>query len=485
MIPDIVVTGLPETMDVVYGEEITLSVNAYMGEKRGNDFTYLWEIDLSANRPEDRVEIGNESTLVYKVANTPTTHPYLLNVRVTDPETGLQAFRSCMLRVSSSLGEGLLVAYLLPDGKSSEFDIIAAPAITYGYEGSGRVTKGLFSLANGTHYPERINCILHTVESSGSVYNVNRILAGSTNHVFAIDPLSFEMGEQDGQLFNSKTIEKFGPSILFNAGGYASFMFIDSQPYSHLCNIDNVFAKMPLSLENPLRCYPHNVGYANLDQGLICVYNDSDGIYEVRAFQLMGGGFSKIDLTGMLGFPMDGSKCIKGGCLRGMRPAFFVKAKDDTYHIAVVVPGNNGESAFSVPVEGENLDNLVAATFCDNGDLFYYTTERDIYATIISGNTTVVRKLSWKPDGEGERITDIRQYTQAWYGTCQLSAPEYGYVLPTHRSLLIITTHNDSTGEGKIYLRGFNVSTGLFTFNGNYGTFGEFGEITAIASTLR
>ena len=486
IIPDIVITGVPSTLDIIYGEQITIPAKAYMGEKSGSDFTYLWEIDVIANRM-DRVVIGEESTLIYTVANSPSNYPYLLTLRVTDPETGLQAISSCFMTVRSSLGEGLLVGYTLPDGQSSEFDIVASPAVTYGYEGAARVNRRLYSRANGgSPYPEKLTGILATAETAGTgVYSIRRILVGSTNHVFAIDPLTFEMGEKDGQLFTSTRVEKFGPSKMFNSSGYASFMFIDGDSYAHLCNIDNLFAKMPTSMENPLRCYAHNVGFAPPDQGLTCIFKDGEGIYFVRGYNLMGAGFSKLDTSGMLDFPLEGSKCIQGGCLRGMRPAFLVKDRDGAYHIVAVVSGASQDTAYSVLLEGDNMENYVAGAFCDNGDLFYYATAHEIYSTIISGNTSVVRKLSWEPDSAAERITGIQQYWQGWYGTCQMNAANYGFVLPTHRNMLIITTYNDSTGEGKIYLRGFNASTGLFTFNGDYGTFSGFGEITAIAPTLR
>ena len=49
---------------------------------------------------------------------------------------------------------------------------------------------------------------------------------------------------------------------------------------------------------------------------------------------------------------------------------------------------------------------------------------------------------------------------------------------------MMIVTHNESTGEGKIYLYSFNLSTGLFGQQAN-GTYGGFNEITAITTTLR
>ena len=49
---------------------------------------------------------------------------------------------------------------------------------------------------------------------------------------------------------------------------------------------------------------------------------------------------------------------------------------------------------------------------------------------------------------------------------------------------IVIFTYNEKTGEGKIYLRPFNVSTGLFTYKDN-GVYGGFGRITAAATTFR
>ena len=53
-----------------------------------------------------------------------------------------------------------------------------------------------------------------------------------------------------------------------------------------------------------------------------------------------------------------------------------------------------------------------------------------------------------------------------------------------NRMQMMIVTHNESTGEGKIYLYSFNLSTGLFGQQAN-GTYGGFNEITAITTTLR
>ena len=487
-LPDIVVTGLEPTLDVVYGQEVSVSVKAYMGTKTTPDFEYLWEIDLHANKPKDRIELGTEPSLNFKVANTPSSQPYMLSVTVRDPETGLCGIRSCFLHVSSSLGEGLLVAYTRPDGLTSEFDIVASSAITYGFTAEARTTRGLFSLANdGQPFPEKVTALVQTSDTQGAVYDSHRILVGSENHITAIDPLTFKTLEKDSQLFSSTTITEFGPvTALFNCGGYTSYMFVNGVGYGHPCSIDNVYAKLNAPSDKNVRFTPTNVGYAALDQGRFVLFNPNDGFYQILAYQIMSG-LQRVTMASPLDFSYDGAQCLMGGCLRGMRPAFLIKDQGGVPHVVVMEPSNTAapDSFYSYPFEGEEIDKAVSIAFCDNGDLFYYATADALYATIISGNTTQVRKLSWKPDNEGERITHIQQYRQAWYGTGQIYPSDYGFTLPTHRAMLIITTYNDKTGEGKFYLRGFNVSTGMFTFSGNYGSFGGFGEITAIAPTLR
>lgn len=49
---------------------------------------------------------------------------------------------------------------------------------------------------------------------------------------------------------------------------------------------------------------------------------------------------------------------------------------------------------------------------------------------------------------------------------------------------MVIVTYNEKTGEGKFYLRPYNVSTGLFTYKDN-GSYGGFGKISSIAPLFK
>ena len=88
------------------------------------------------------------------------------------------------------------------------------------------------------------------------------------------------------------------------------------------------------------------------------------------------------------------------------------------------------------------------------------------------------------PDNKNEVITGIKFYTQGWYGSHGFDYNSYTFPLATNRMQVMIFTYNEKTGEGKIYLRPFNVSTGLFTYKDN-GVYGGFGRITAATSTFR
>ena len=69
-------------------------------------------------------------------------------------------------------------------------------------------------------------------------------------------------------------------------------------------------------------------------------------------------------------------------------------------------------------------------------------------------------------------------------GTHQYYLSEYEFPLATNRLQMVIVTYNEKTGEGKFYLRPYNVSTGLFTYKDN-GSYGGFGKISSIAPLFK
>ena len=88
-IPEIVVTGMPEKIDLVWGDEINLTVQVSQEGRSESDFSYLWEIDFFPSSSKERIELSDEPTVIYKVSNTPSDIPYILSLKVTDNTTGV------------------------------------------------------------------------------------------------------------------------------------------------------------------------------------------------------------------------------------------------------------------------------------------------------------------------------------------------------------------------------------------------------------
>ena len=134
-------------------------------------------------------------------------------------------------------------------------------------------------------------------------------------------------------------------------------------------------------------------------------------------------------------------------------------------------------------LEGNDLDKVVSFASCDNADICYYATSTDIYAILITSGQAIIRHVAFSPQSSGEKITRIVHYKQGWYGVARNDA-SYEFQNRTNRLQILVITYNESTGEGKIYLRPFNLSTGLFTVLDN-GVLTGFGEISAVCPSLR
>jgi hypothetical protein len=192
--------------------------------------------------------------------------------------------------------------------------------------------------------------------------------------------------------------------------------------------------------------------------------------------------FSEVNVD--LAFSLADNVCVGGGCSRNQSLCFLLRSPEGAYHVCILDVQGAAPMCKAYEVENEAMDNIVTVAFCDNCDIMYFATTDAIYSTILADGRVSTRKVSWSPDSPDEKITCIRQYVQGWYGTHQYNLDDYPFQLETNRLQLIITTYNEKTGEGKIYLRPFNVSTGLFTSKNN-GTYGGFGEITALCPTFR
>ena len=484
-IPDIIIAGVDSVLHVAYGEEIAMDAQISQEGRSPSDLSCEWVIDITPNNGGTRIEIGDTPSLRYRVANSPSDKPYILRLNVTDHQTGLVKAAVCKLYVSSSLGEGLLVAHTRDGGKTTEFDLLANPYVTYGYTSAEpRYTRDIYALANDCAFEGRVNAILEMVDSDGAALNENRILIGTSDHFIALDPLTFVPNTYDAALFYSASVTDFNTTALFNFGGYSTGAIIGGQAYGMLTHIDRQYSLLSISVTPNDFFRPGNIAYGPMQQGgHLAVFDETRGkFFFIMGWNLTQSAFSEVNAS--FDFPLSGNVCIGGGCSRNQQLAFLLKDPSGAYRVCLLDVQNLTHSATTFAVDGAEMDDIVSVAFCDNCDLMYYTTDRSVYVTLLSPGRVVTRKVNWSPDSPGEKITRIRQYTQGWYGTHQYYMNDYPFQLETNRLQLMITTYDETTGEGRIYLRPFNVSTGLFTAKDN-GTYGGFGEITAMCPTFK
>ena len=482
-IPEISIEGIDNSLTIAFGQTISFTPTVTQEGRTEDDFEYLWEMDITPQAMSGRMELSTEKDLEMRISNTPSDKPYTISFKATDKITGLSKTVGCRLYVGSSLGEGLLVAHTRDNGATSEFDLVANEFLTWGYTGKVRYTRNLWSLTNEGTFEGNVNDMIEICDTVGGVFNENKILVGPDEHIIAIDPLTFKVKYMDGANFNNTSESSFQTTLFGHVGGYSSYAVVNGKLFGIICHIDNKFSAVAFSKEKKDVFGPHNIGNAMLDQGNLMAFNEEDGLfYNLAGWQIMNGALSEI--TSNFGFDTNGAKSIAGGGTKGNRPALLVRSADGKYHICIASFDTVIPEVTHYQVSDGDLDNMVAAALCDNADLMYYTNGKEIYAVLMSGGKATTKKLSWKPASEDETVTDIFQYRQAWMGTHQYYLSDYEFPLATNRLQMVIVTYNEKTGEGKFYLRPYNVSTGLFTYKDN-GSYGGFGKISSIAPLFK
>ena len=480
-LPELRVSGLDTAMHVLFGQEITVGVTALEDNRTEADFSYFWEIDFKAGYTDERLPIGEEKSITMKVNCTPDTRPYTLTCKVTDKQTGVFVMSHCNLYVQSSLGEGLLVAYT-NNGTDYDIDLVANPAITFGYtESMPRYTRGLYSLVNDDMIKDKVLSMSAKYATNGGVYNDPMILIGTEKHLFRVSPLTFEKGDEDEALFTNVKESSFRTTGMWNYAGYSSIAIVNGNIYGNATHIDNVFSKVPIGVSPTDFVRPDNIAFGRADQGHLVAFNETTG-----KFYYAHGAFipntTMGELQENLGIDFVGAKCLGSGPAKGNAGGWLIKTKSGKYYIVYIYV--NDSVWYAREVDLPEADNIKSVAFCDNVDIMFYSTDSELYAVSFGSSTASARKVSWTPSSADEKISFIRHYCQAWWGSMQYgSFNTYPYILPTNRTQLLIVTYNATTGEGKIYMRPFNLSTGMFNYKDN-GTLEGFGEISEVAPTF-
>ena len=483
-IAEIIISSPDSTLTLYYGETFTLTPTVTEEGRTAEDFTYQWYMDITPGSTDNRLDLGTEPSVEYTVMNKPSTKPYSLSLTVTDKIDSYTKTFVWTVYVNNSLGEGLLVAHTRDNGATSNLDLISDVNITYGYTSAApRYTRNLYSLANGSAIEGPVQALSSRMASDANVFNESRVMIGTDKHIIALDPLTYKVAAQDDKLFNLIQADKFNTTSIFNFADYICGTIVNGQCYVMTANGTNCYNKMAYNVTSNNTFLPSNFACGKPDQGVLTHFNPTEHkFYSIYGWSSSSGGMAEDFPT--VSFKLSDAECLAAGATRNGNLAFIMKTSDGAHHILVQNVSFSNDTFTEFSLDAPDIDDAVSFAFCDNCDVIYYATDRAVYAIIMSGGKTTVRKLTWTPDNAGEKITLIQHYQQAWWGTQQLSFSGYDFILPYHRLQMVIATYNESTGEGKVYVRPFNVSTGLFTFKSN-GTYNGFGRIETITTTFR
>lgn len=486
-IPDInVVVDREESFVMNFGDSLIICPNVSQEGRAESDLSFLWEKDVIAGDARDIAELSSDRDLRYLVRDTPDARPYTLSLTVTDNTTGYSVIKTWEMFVTSSIGEGLVVAHTKDGGKTSELDLISNKAVTYGYSfDEAKVTRDLFLLGNDCHIDGRVMAMSSRSATETSVYNLINLMVGTDQHLYALSNNDYSIQRKDAELFASTVkLDTYATEMLFNYDGYQFAALMSGQLYGCQTLLEFEMGKYPGNA--PRKALGKGkLAYSKIRNAQIAYWNPNEEcFYAQQGWMAPTSGLSKVTEV-IYPFYLSGSSCLfaQGGY------------KNILYFIMLDSQGKRwlmGLNANNSPMSAEfyQLDALEgidkAANFCfvDSGSVFFYTVDNKIYYNIVSGKTVTGRASTWAPESPDEVVTGIEEYMQAWYGTRQLGIKDYEYTLSTNCNQLIITTYNSKTGEGKVYLQAFAPATGRIAA-GNNGIFGGFGEITAMATTYR
>ena len=482
-LPEIEITSEYENLEIYYGETFTFTPEVRIKGRKQSDIEYKWEMTIRPLTEKFDLELGTQKTLTYMVGNTPSNKPYTLKLTVTDKVTGLVRSQSWDAYVLSPLGEGLLVAHTADGGKTSDLSLLKAPSVTSGYSESPRTTHNLFSLSNGKPIEGRVSSLCPVVSSNMSTYNLNRMFVGTDGELIALNYLDYKEDARNEALFQFTPDEEINVDFLINYAGYAHGLVANGKFYHYICNMNYLYNPVAYHYTPSDVFSSKTITAAKYSQGDIYLIDVNQGSFFYMVGWKAGGSFEEISVNTT--YQVKGETPLACGIMKDEKACFVSKAVDGNVYATMITYATPVISSnYNLTEVAPDIEDAKGFAFCDNADVFYYYTDRNIYALIITGKSVTLRSVAWTPESQNEKVTGLCQYQQGWYGTQQLSEIDYPHKLDTHRLQMIITTYDETTGEGKIYLRPFNVSTGLFTMQSN-GTYGGFNEITAITPTLR
>lgn len=470
----------------------TLRINPLVYKIGTPDAELEYEWRIHSQRPDNTYTsqvIDSTMSCVACITEAPASTAYDLTLTVTDRQTGIRNFETFRVKVDNPFAEGLLVADMR-DGQTSDVTLIVDRCFNSGIAGRDdtRIFPNVWSEVNGEKIEGRVEGMLTTSYSlSGSNtsftvyaggrflradhYGYNIIPEESDDNIFVALPDDYPGAEFRGLYYDGSTeFLNYGgriwPRGMFGGGRQFGFYLYPSGIYEY-------------SVTHFLYVSTARCAYA-FDQmhNRLLFFTGSAAYFPMAQLTTSANRFDVNDLEDYE--PYHFGLTASGATL-------FTRQKSTGKYIGLTVESRYASPQydnrlgralfdFSAAAEIENVRYFAAGT---SGDSFYYATGTKVYGTsTFNINATV----QWEA-ASGEEITGIEMWKDGGRIDFEDPTAEDGY--GTHNSanyMLIVTTYNESTGEGKVTCIPVVVPAvgGLEQNEAYHRVFEGFGRIVAI-----
>lgn len=453
-----------------------------------SDLEYEWRIqgnDYPVTVLSDKLIFKQQITVA------PNSNPYDLILTVTDKATSLKEFAKIRLTVESKFGEGLLVADT-HDEITSDISLVMSPNFTRDLQEKNKRTHyNIYSLMNNG---QKVSGVIHDIQSD--IKSDSRVLTFMTEtDIHRVDPYGFAAWQMNNDLFYVPLDDIKPGQLAKDDYGGDEYMTVNGKMHYRNSSWGNLYYSYYLFTPDNSdyqisyiaklgRDYyaPKPFAYDELKNRLLQMNSYNDGFMQFRD-QEPGVLFDVNNLGAYDAVYMDEGE--------NANLNMVLKAEDGSGYFIFAMQTEVADNGSNLPVGLYNLSqctdimNVVAFASSPISEDFYYATENHVYALTLKPDQPNPISSVRYTTMDGDKITGM----MIWKGEYQKmnvpdnSQPSGMSAESNHNRMLVLTTYNDSTKEGKVItIPIIRLGDGTLETNPAFhNVYDGFGRITKVA----
>ncbi len=420
---------------------------------------YEWILNQNPkefNYPNDFDVISTEKDLNYQVTQMINKDPYILSLRVTDKSTGFVYSEYWELTVSSTYGEGILVAY--EEGGAHELGLIMDKDISYQFSApEASIRTGLYEAGNGSKLSSKIKSLTYAYHVNNNV----TWIATEDGDLLCLNndgynPLDKEMIFQPESFHVNGYYNAEAKIVAYsNDGIYSMIKNVDDRPTSSMYTFDSADMKpsndIISSNSNSSAVAPHMAWYNETDGAFYGIGFSWHPMFEIKGKLAANSNPEVFDRSNL-----PGQEAIAGGVsYNSASHSFLLKDKTSGAYTVYSFTSDPciANIASKIPESAKSIiDNAVDIFFMYDYAIMYVATETDVYAINYSSSNAVFNDSPQFSAPSGEKIAVAKLYQQGNYAN-NAGIFDYddqsGKQELNNRAIYLATNKGD---EGKVYV---------------------------------